>query len=178
MNAIFLSVVTLCLLLAPGESVHAQWRVPRSVPACGGLTMAGGGNTVVSTLGQTIIGRVSTGTDNAQFGFWYTFSSITVPVETPPNHPKAFELGNFPNPFSGSTTIRFTLGHASRVILEAYDPLGRKLATIANEIFDAGTHDIVFEAPETTAPGAARFLYVVMKTPSFTRALPVAVIDR
>lgn len=178
MNAIFLSVVTLFLLLVPGECIHAQWRVPRSVPACGGLTMTGGSYTVVSTIGQTIIGRVSIGTDRAQFGFWHTFSSITVPVKAPPSEPTAFELGNFPNPFSGSTTIRFTLGHASRVVLETYDPLGRKLATIANGFFNAGSHDIIFEAPEATAQSASRFLYVVMRTPSSTRALPIAVLVR
>ena len=178
MNAIFLSVVMLFLLLAPRECLHAQWRVPRSVPACGGLTMAGGSYTVLSTIGQTIIGRVSVGSDNAQFGFWHTFSSIAVPVEALQGEPTSFELGNFPNPFSGSTTIRFTLAHATRVVLEAYDPLGRKLATIADGFFDAGRHDIVFETPETTAQSASRFLYVVMKTPSSIRTLPVAVLVR
>lgn len=168
----------LFLLMFPGECMHAQWRIPRSVLACGGSTVAGGGYTVISTTGQTIVGRVSAGTDRSQFGFWHTFSSITVPVETPPGEPTAFELGNFPNPFSGSTTIRFTLRHASLVMLEVYDPLGRKLATIANGFFDAGSHDVVFEAPITAAQSAAGFLYVVLKTPSFTRALPVAVTVR
>jgi hypothetical protein len=178
MNMQFLSVVTLFLLLAPGTCVDAQWRVPRSVSACGGRTMADDSYTVLSTVGQTVIGRTPAGTDRAQFGFWHTFSSIAVDVETLSGEPAAFELGNFPNPFSGSTTIRFTIRTASRVLLEAYDPLGRKLTTIANEFFDAGSHDIVFEAPTATAQRASRFLYIVMKTPSFTRALPVAEIVR
>lgn len=61
--------------------------------------MADGSYTVSSTISQTIIGRVSAGTDRAQFGFWHTFSSIAVNVEAPPGEPTAFELGNFPNPF-------------------------------------------------------------------------------
>jgi hypothetical protein len=55
--------------------------------------------------------------------------------------PRAFALfQNLPNPFAASTTIRFALPVASRVRLEVYDLLGRRVRTLANALYPPGAH--------------------------------------
>lgn len=45
-----------------------------------------------------------------------------------------------PNPFNPKTEIRFELGEAGRALLEVYDVSGRRLRTLADKHFEAGTH--------------------------------------
>ena len=47
---------------------------------------------------------------------------------------------NYPNPFSGATTIEFELVRAGRVRLQVFDVLGREIATVVNEQLPAGRH--------------------------------------
>lgn len=47
---------------------------------------------------------------------------------------------NFPNPFSEYTDIEFTIPESGRVLLNVYDILGNKIATLEDGIFDAGTY--------------------------------------
>lgn len=53
---------------------------------------------------------------------------------------------NYPNPFNPSTVIRFALPRRQFTILEIYDILGREVATLANEVKDAGTHEVTWVA--------------------------------
>jgi hypothetical protein len=48
-----------------------------------------------------------------------------------------------PNPTSGSTTIRFDVPESSQVVLIAYDVMGREVARLADDFFEAGTHEVV-----------------------------------
>jgi hypothetical protein len=61
-------------------------------------------------------------------------------------------LGSFPNPFTGSTSIRFTLPHRDRVTIRIVDPIGRIVATILDEERDPGTHEVRWDA-RREAPG-------------------------
>lgn len=57
-----------------------------------------------------------------------------------------FELHrNYPNPFSQSTIISYTLSARSHVRVEVFDVLGRKVATLMNEERDAGLHTSIFD---------------------------------
>ena len=57
--------------------------------------------------------------------------------------PMAFALHqNSPNPFAGTTTIRFDLPRAEHVRLEVFDLAGRRVARLANGGFPAGFHAI------------------------------------
>jgi hypothetical protein len=47
-------------------------------------------------------------------------------------------LGNFPNPFRGSSTVRFRLPQASNVVIEVLDLQGRIVATRAYGVQAAG----------------------------------------
>ena len=53
---------------------------------------------------------------------------------------------NYPNPFSGVTTIGYTLPRPGDVRLEVLDLLGRKVATLAEGGASAGSHQITFDA--------------------------------
>lgn len=59
--------------------------------------------------------------------------------------PAAFVLQpNYPNPFNGSTLIRFALATPARVRLEVFDLLGRRVALLAEGRREAGQYEAVF----------------------------------
>ena len=53
---------------------------------------------------------------------------------------------NYPNPFNPITTIRYYLPVRSNVTLKVYDILGQNLATLVEEVQDAGVRDIKWDA--------------------------------
>ncbi|MEQ9105646.1 MAG: SdrD B-like domain-containing protein [Rhodothermales bacterium] len=58
--------------------------------------------------------------------------------------PTEYELGNYPNPFNPSTTIRFALPEAQVVRLEVIDMAGRRIAMLVDGLREAGTHEVQF----------------------------------
>jgi hypothetical protein len=50
----------------------------------------------------------------------------------------------YPNPFAGSTEIGFDLPEASRVSLSVFDVRGRRVAMLADDVFDPGTHSVTW----------------------------------
>lgn len=52
----------------------------------------------------------------------------------------------YPNPFHHTTTVRYTLPQPAPVRAEAFDLLGRKVATLAEGTQPAGTHAVSFDA--------------------------------
>jgi len=55
--------------------------------------------------------------------------------------PQAYSLEqNYPNPFNPVTSIQFNLEQPGQTVLEVYDILGRKVATLLNEQLKAGSH--------------------------------------
>ena len=61
--------------------------------------------------------------------------------------PATYELfQNYPNPFNPTTVISYQLSAVSKTSLKIYDLLGREVTTLANEIQEAGYHQITFDA--------------------------------
>ncbi len=61
--------------------------------------------------------------------------------------PTKFSLiGNYPNPFNPSTTIRYELPKSSMVTLSVYDMLGRQVSVLVNGSMDAGVHEVMYVA--------------------------------
>ncbi|MFH1010469.1 MAG: right-handed parallel beta-helix repeat-containing protein [bacterium] len=53
---------------------------------------------------------------------------------------------NYPNPFNSTTQIRFDIPQAAKVELKVYNILGQEVATLANDMFPAGTHRVSWDA--------------------------------
>jgi len=67
--------------------------------------------------------------------------------EAAANIPLEFRLHqNYPNPFNPETQIEFSLPVRQRVVLKIYDVMGRQVRVLLDEVRDAGSHNIVFDA--------------------------------
>ena len=55
-------------------------------------------------------------------------------------------LPAYPNPFNPSTTVPFVLSESGSVVLTVYDVLGRKVATLVDEVRTSGRHEVQFDA--------------------------------
>jgi hypothetical protein len=53
---------------------------------------------------------------------------------------------NYPNPFNPSTTIEYQIPRQSLVTLRIFDLLGREVVVLVNEIKQAGTHSVKWDA--------------------------------
>jgi len=70
-------------------------------------------------------------------------------IEVDMNGVKKFELTqNYPNPFNPTTTISYILPQAGMVKLTLYNILGQEIRTLVNEVKEAGTHSINFNASD------------------------------
>ena len=75
--------------------------------------------------------------------------------------PAAYHLyQNYPNPFNPSTTISFNLPEESRVSLEIYDITGRKIRTLANGRYPAGSNRVVWDGTDSRGQAVASGVYV------------------
>jgi photosystem II stability/assembly factor-like uncharacterized protein len=76
-------------------------------------------------------------------------SEMLTPVERVlTDSPTHFSLDqNYPNPFNPSTTITFGVPRSAFVELNVYDILGRKVATLVNELIEPGWHRATWKAP-------------------------------
>ena len=66
--------------------------------------------------------------------------------------PDSFELiGNYPNPFNPSTNIEFRVANASHIRVDVYDILGRKVATLTDQPYEIGSHQIQWDASSVSS---------------------------
>lgn len=89
------------------------------------------------------------------FGYYYTDENAPTGVEEsqPGWLPAEFALlQNYPNPFNPATTFTFTLPEAAQVELAVFDRTGRRVATVAQGAFPAGTHRLTWQ-PQGLASG-------------------------
>jgi hypothetical protein len=68
-------------------------------------------------------------------------------------------LQNHPNPFNPSTTISFSLERAMMVTLTVYDARGRAVATLADQRFTPGLHQVDWDGVDTGGVPAASGIY-------------------
>lgn len=77
-----------------------------------------------------------------------------VSVEEPSHLPQQYGLGyNYPNPFNPSTRIDFSLPKEGFVTLTVYDVLGRTVSTLAEGVYAAGVHGVVWDAGVAVSSG-------------------------
>lgn len=78
---------------------------------------------------------------------WFGGATSTPEYHTAIGSPFAYGLAaNYPNPFNPTTTIRYSLQKEGFVTLKVYDMLGKEVATVVNEMKNAGTYAAQFDA--------------------------------
>ena len=76
------------------------------------------------------------------------------------NVPLRFSLTqNYPNPFNPSTRITYTIPEDGLVSLKVYNPLGRQVAELVNEVVRAGTHTVTFNTVGGTGISSGVYFY-------------------
>jgi hypothetical protein len=75
----------------------------------------------------------------------YIFSPTAIGDET--ELPTSFSLEqNYPNPFNPSTRISYTIAQSGLVTLKVYDVLGKEVASLVDEMKEAGSYTADFNA--------------------------------
>lgn len=84
------------------------------------------------------------------YGNYIDFVSITPNSAefTESSLPGKLEAVNYPNPFNASTVIEYQLDSPSRVTIDIYDILGRKITTLNRAFQNAGIHREIWNAGE------------------------------
>ena len=63
--------------------------------------------------------------------------------------PTEFQLSqNYPNPFKERTTIKYCIPDKVKIMLEIFNSDGKKVKTLVDEIKEAGTYKVEFNADE------------------------------
>ncbi|HKK21567.1 MAG TPA: C25 family cysteine peptidase [candidate division Zixibacteria bacterium] len=104
------------------------------------------------------IAAIKTG---ATIGFKSIQPSIVTGVnESNDQLPRDFELAqNYPNPFNPSTTIGFSLPARSKVVLEVFDVLGRRVRTLADGNYTSGRHEVVWDGETDSGSKVSSGIY-------------------
>jgi len=69
-------------------------------------------------------------------------------------------LGNYPNPFNPSTTIRYMLSNDGSVSIRVYNMLGQEVATLIDGFQKAGERSVVWHGVNSFGQSVASGLYV------------------
>ncbi|NNE34063.1 MAG: T9SS type A sorting domain-containing protein, partial [Rhodothermales bacterium] len=85
-----------------------------------------------------------------------------------------FELGqNYPNPFTGTTSIGFSLAEQTHASLRVYNLLGQEVATLADGQYNEGRHVVTFDTSDLSS---GLYIYVY-KAGSFTSTKNMTVMN-
>ena len=87
-------------------------------------------------------------------------------------------LPNTPNPFNPSTTIPFTLGERGHVTLQVYNTLGQHITTLADAVYSAGSHSVVWNGRNAEGMRVASGIYICrMETGTFVKSMKMLVFE-
>jgi len=101
---------------------------------------------LISSFGEDSDGEIYILSYNT--GRIYRFAAeVDVSVGSDEGLPSAFRITNaYPNPFNPSSRITFDLHESGHVLIDVYSINGQHVATLANQHFSSGTHNVAFDA--------------------------------
>jgi hypothetical protein len=138
------------VLIGPDYYVYSDWPIPEDLSYTDNDLMTGGTNGF--PVGDLNWFPAQKTTWNAQKDaehakLLWMLDNGTLAVQDAGTLPEAYALEqNYPNPFNPSTTISYSLPHASNVSLKVFDILGQEVATLVNGDITAGKHEVQFDA--------------------------------
>jgi hypothetical protein len=138
---------------------YSPFRIQYKYGANWGLPSNTGGNDNENSVGNdhfiTLSAALMSGTVRNTFGVMgdHELDQIVLDVkEIGTGIPESFSLDqNYPNPFNPSTSIRFNIPESGLVTLKVYNALGQEVATLLNEIKNAGSYEYNFNAANLTS---------------------------
>ena len=75
--------------------------------------------------------------------------------------PSEFYLSqNYPNPFSDSTAIKYCIAYKTKVRLEVFNPEGKMIKVLVDEVKEAGTYEVIWDAANLPS-GAYFYKFIV-----------------
>jgi hypothetical protein len=83
--------------------------------------------------------------------------SVLRPPEEIPNVPSLSQ--NYPNPFNPATTFEYTINHRDNVLIEVYNDLGQRVATLLNAVVEPGNHKLTWNGRNSTQTTVATGTY-------------------
>jgi hypothetical protein len=96
---------------------------------------------------------------------WFRGHSLSATPPAVPSVPRQYALlGNFPNPFNPTTTVRYEVRAVGHVTLTVHDILGRLTVTLVDGVASVGTHDVRFDGSSL----ASGVYFVHMAAPGYT----------
>jgi len=69
-------------------------------------------------------------------------------------------LGNYPNPFNPSTTMRYALSENAHVTLTVYNMLGQVVKTVVNDYRSEGYYEVLWDGRHEFGSNAASGIYI------------------
>ena len=99
---------------------------------------------------------------------WLTPTAFVHPIQESDNIVLGFDQ-NFPNPFSTSTTFRYSLPRAMQVKLSVYDVLGREISVLVDELQRPGIHTADYFA--NSLPAGVYMVHVKLDHVQFVKRM-------
>lgn len=66
---------------------------------------------------------------------------------------------NYPNPFTGRSTIKYNLNNESSVNIKVYNVFGQEVSTLIDTVKNAGEHEVIFNADNIHSGGVYFYVF-------------------
>src|SRR5436190_3509364 len=100
-----------------------------------------------------------------------------VPVNTSINESVLYKLTNYPNPFSHSVIITYSIPQNTKVSLKIYDVMGRSIKTLVNAKVAAGIYNIQWNVSDEKGNAVPAGIYFLrMQAGSYTETKKLMII--
>lgn len=167
------TVFLLSGIFAPAFAQGNSLAIAPTVVAAGGGFMSGTAGSIQATLGQPLAAN-----GNALLaGFWHARRSSaevgTDVVSDEPAIPPSYSLfQNYPNPFRGSTMIRYELPEQTSVELTVLNILGQTVDVLYSGEQTPGTYRFLWEGRSSNASNLSSGVYLYrLRTPHYVKEM-------